>query len=139
MRALALLSIRLYQRYLSPLKGFRCAYCTATGRPTCSNYGYRAIKRHGILVGIALLKRRLARCGDAAERLTAATRRPPLLQRGDCDPGCAGGCDAVPDFDCDLPARTANCHRLNQCESFLGCSPGCDWPSRSERKRRNRQ
>jgi len=53
-RDLALLAITLYQRHLSPYKGFRCAYALHTGRASCSRLGYRAIRRHG-LRGLGLL------------------------------------------------------------------------------------
>lgn len=55
---LALLSIRLYQRVISPL------IPTGTCRfyPTCSAYGYEAIQRHGILRGGRLALGRVCRC-----------------------------------------------------------------------------
>ncbi|MCR5097605.1 MAG: membrane protein insertion efficiency factor YidD [Lachnospiraceae bacterium] len=49
--------IRLYQKYLSPLKTTRCPYC-----PTCSNYGIIAIKHHGPIKGGVLTAWRILRC-----------------------------------------------------------------------------
>lgn len=63
LQRLVLAAIRLYQRWLSPHKGFVCAYRVYTGRDSCSAYGYRVINRYGALVGLALLRRRLADCG----------------------------------------------------------------------------
>ena len=54
----ALLSgIRLYQAYLSPLKTVRCPYI-----PSCSSYGYEAVKRHGAFFGSLLAIYRIIRC-----------------------------------------------------------------------------
>jgi uncharacterized protein len=49
--------IRIYQLLLSPLFLPSCRYL-----PTCSDYAIEAIGRHGIMVGIGLAARRLARC-----------------------------------------------------------------------------
>jgi putative membrane protein insertion efficiency factor len=56
-RKLGILPIRLYQLTLSGFVGFHCRY-----QPTCSAYGIEAIERHGLLKGLALTLRRLARC-----------------------------------------------------------------------------
>jgi len=55
-RALALLLIRAYQRLISP--AFR-GHCRFT--PSCSEYAYEAIERHG-WKGVWLAARRLLRC-----------------------------------------------------------------------------
>ena len=44
-------AIGAYQRYLSPYKGFCCAYRAHTGRASCSALGARVIRRHGLLAG----------------------------------------------------------------------------------------
>lgn len=49
--------IRGYQRFLSPMFGNRCRYY-----PTCSSYMLIAIKRFGLLKGIALGTWRILRC-----------------------------------------------------------------------------
>ncbi len=50
--------IRLYQLTLSGFIGHTCRHL-----PTCSEYGYEAIARHGLLPGGWLTLRRVARCG----------------------------------------------------------------------------
>ena len=64
-----LLLIQGYKKWLSPLLGERCRFY-----PTCSEYTYEAIKKHGPLIGIALGIYRLLRC----------------------HPLCKGGYDPVP-------------------------------------------
>ena len=116
MRSVALAPIRLYQRHVSPHKGFRCAYGVHTGAASCSALGYRAIRRFGIAAGMAVLRQRLHRCGVAHRRFGAAVRPRHRLasQAGFCD-GCDGcdlstcdGCD-LGDWDCvdgcGLPGR----------------------------------
>ena len=96
---MTLAAIRGYQRYLSPRKGFSCAYRCATGRASCSGHGYRVIERCGLWTGLALLRRRLRRCGEVYRSRVVV--RHPLLhhQRGDCLPcDCDAGC--LPDLPC---------------------------------------
>lgn len=83
--SLALRAIRLYQRHLSPRKGFSCAYRVHKGGASCSAHGYRVIARHGLALGLPLLRRRLRRCGEVHE--AARTFPDPALryQRGECD------------------------------------------------------
>lgn len=54
----ALALIRAYQRFLSPLLPAVCRF-----QPTCSQYAYEAIARHGLVRGGALAAARLVRCG----------------------------------------------------------------------------
>jgi putative membrane protein insertion efficiency factor len=56
-RRLLVLPIRVYQRFLSPLKPPSCRF-----EPSCSEYGARAILVHGPLKGIALGTWRILRC-----------------------------------------------------------------------------
>lgn len=120
-----LAAIRFYQRFLSPLKGFRCAYHAHTGRQSCSHLGFRTVRRYGALAGLVVLRQRLYLCGVAHRRYSPPLRRPPLAQRGDCD--------IVP-CDCDLPST-------NPCScagDILGNCGSCDWPDR-RRKERERE
>jgi len=57
MRRLALGLIRLYQRTLSQALPSTCRF-----RPSCSEYGYQAIARYGLLRGGWLALCRLGRC-----------------------------------------------------------------------------
>ena len=97
MKALALAAISIYQRYISPHKGFCCAYRVHTGFSSCSALGFRAIRRLGVLRGVKALRQRLDLCRVAHGRLATTRLRPPASQRGDCDIvspiGCA--CDAA--------------------------------------------
>ena len=50
--------MRLYQLTLSSLLGQHCRHL-----PTCSEYAYEAVARHGLLRGSWLATWRVARCG----------------------------------------------------------------------------
>jgi uncharacterized protein len=49
--------IRLYQRAVSPLLGPCCRYY-----PSCSQYALEALESHGLMRGLWLGARRIARC-----------------------------------------------------------------------------
>ena len=49
--------IRLYQKYISPMKRTKCPYI-----PTCSQYGLEAIQKYGALKGGLLAVWRILRC-----------------------------------------------------------------------------
>ena len=57
MRKLALAAIRGYQSTISPSLPQSCRF-----EPSCSQYSYEAIERHGTLRGGWLTLRRLLRC-----------------------------------------------------------------------------
>ena len=49
--------IRFYQRIISPLFPPSCRFV-----PSCSQYTYEAVQRHGVWHGLALGLRRVLRC-----------------------------------------------------------------------------
>ena len=57
MKRLTLALIRFYQRSVSPFRPAACRF-----QPTCSQYGYAAVERHGVLKGGWLMLRRIGRC-----------------------------------------------------------------------------
>lgn len=57
MKRAVLLSIRLYQKAISPYLPSACRHT-----PTCSHYSQEAIQRHGVTRGCWLGLRRLSRC-----------------------------------------------------------------------------
>lgn len=57
MKYIMIWMIRIYRKYLSPLKSTKCPYF-----PTCSEYGLEAIEKYGALKGGALAVWRILRC-----------------------------------------------------------------------------
>ena len=73
MRPIALLIVGLirgYQYFISPLLPPSCRF-----EPTCSHYAMTALRRHGVVLGLALATWRILRC----------------------NPYCSGGIDEVPE------------------------------------------
>lgn len=68
-RHVALGSIRLYQKTLSPDHSWLSSFTMHGCRyyPTCSEYNYTAIERFGIIKGIWLGSRRILRCHPLAK------------------------------------------------------------------------
>jgi hypothetical protein len=56
-KRVALALIRFYQGSVSSFRPAACRF-----QPTCSQYGYEAIERHGVLKGSWLALRRIGRC-----------------------------------------------------------------------------
>jgi putative component of membrane protein insertase Oxa1/YidC/SpoIIIJ protein YidD len=142
MRALALAAIGGYQRYLSPYKGFCCAYRAHTGHASCSALGLRAIRRFGVWRGLALLQRRLDLCGVAHRRYRAVRLQ---AQRGEVDADCGGAdswglpgdggvCDVVECCDDGDRSRSRRRRRSEQEERQIHVPPA-RWPG-EERDRR---
>ena len=57
MRKFLILSIKFYQKWISPLKPPTCRFI-----PTRSNYAITAIERYGIIKGGVLAVKRLLKC-----------------------------------------------------------------------------
>lgn len=57
MKWLALRTLRLYKRFLSPMLPSACRF-----EPTCSVYMYQAIDKHGVFKGGWMGIRRIGRC-----------------------------------------------------------------------------
>lgn len=134
MKALALLAIRGYQRYLSPRKGFCCAYAAFTGHASCSALGYRAIRRFGVIDGIALLDRRLYKCGVAYRRHRPAAPRALGRQGGFLDCACDAPGDCSSPCNCGLPDACA-WPQEKSCPCDLSSDCSCDLGD-CDRKRR---
>ena len=93
-RVLGTALVRFYQLTLSGFIGNSCRHL-----PTCSEYGYEAIARHGLLAGSWLALRRVARCGPFGS--WGFDPVPPTLARGcacSTDDGLAL-CEAAHDAD----------------------------------------
>lgn len=112
-RTLILRLIEIYWLYVSPRKGFHCAYRVRMDARSCSSFGFEAIRRHGPLVGLRLLGRRLAKCAEAGRLETTRSKSIAVrahYQRGHCD---------LPVGDC---GSVHGCHA----SEILGCLPSDD-------------
>lgn len=131
LKFIALRTIALYQRYLSPKKGFGCAYRVRVGGTGCSGFGKRVIEKRGFFLGLVLLRRRLSKCAWHAQQQSPRAALPRnMALRGQGGFVDCGGCDApscdVPSCDvpsCDVPS----CH-MPDCDLPSCHGPNCDVP-----------
>ena len=64
-KAMVLAGIGIYQRYLSPHKGFSCAHRRLYGGVSCSEYFRQAVRRYGAVGALPRLQQRFMDCGEA--------------------------------------------------------------------------
>jgi len=86
MKALLIGALRIYQYLFRPLLGANCRFY-----PSCSDYALEALAHHGVLRGLLLALRRLARChpwgGSGYDPVPPSAHRAgaaPRLHRHDC-------------------------------------------------------
>ena len=96
---LALLAISGYQRFISPHKGWRCAYAVLHDGSSCSAYGKHVIAQRGVISGAMSLWERFDQCHEAAVALAARSSGK------ECD--CCGWCWPEVERAADEAAREA--------------------------------
>ncbi len=136
MSRMALGAIWGYQRWLSPRKGYRCAYGALHGGTGCSGFAKAVIQREGLWRAVPLVRARFADCAAAAVTLQSraargddgqederrADRRACCLDMACAVPdgmSCLRGCgDGAEKTDCTPGCGDASCG----CD---GCNIGC--------------
>jgi putative component of membrane protein insertase Oxa1/YidC/SpoIIIJ protein YidD len=83
---LAIGSIKAYQKFVSPHKGYRCAHAQVHGGLSCSNYALAAIDENGVSRGLVLLIERFKECAAAANKQTGNTVCIPICIPFGCGP-----------------------------------------------------
>ena len=118
MKALSIGLITLYQRHISPHKGFRCAHAALHGEQGCSQAVKGIIAEQGLFGGWSDIRQRFRHCSEAYETLEKhRERRKKKSDSCDIDPctvvdcipwsrfrggsgggadGCDGPCDCNP-------------------------------------------
>ena len=107
--------IRLYQRYISPYKGFRCGFALINNTCSCSAFAQRAIAKHGTYAGWKLAKHRMKRCGQAVALYQKRLKKGHLHLKNSKRPNKGKKEDM-----CDLPFYVCDCADL--LSSFGKCS-----------------
>lgn len=80
--------IRVYQRYLSPIKGYGCAYRILYGGPSCSSVGLDAFNTYDFSDAILIMKSRFADCHKASKKLSSMGSTE-AIGFGCCGTGCS--------------------------------------------------
>ncbi|MCL2636277.1 MAG: membrane protein insertion efficiency factor YidD [Betaproteobacteria bacterium] len=98
---IAIHAIALYQKHLSPHKGWSCAYRVHTGDNSCSQHAKCTIEQAGFLRALPLIWRRLRACGHAHIALSNQASNRKDRGRSTCSAGatkdlgaeaCCTGC-----------------------------------------------
>ncbi|MGI0117057.1 membrane protein insertion efficiency factor YidD [Zooshikella sp. RANM57] len=89
--------IKLYQQYLSPYKGFRCAHAVLNKRDSCSVAVSKIIARRGFLRGYQDIKKQFLRCAMASQHLEDSKRKDKQPRKKDNPYYC---CLDMPVVDC---------------------------------------
>ena len=118
MKYIVVLLISFYQKFISPYKGFRCAYAVLHGGDSCSEAIKKIVLAKGCIGGYQETRERFKACKAANETLIRNLQRRDKNRCDDC-PDC--GCDCIeacssgksgkgdcgsydmPDISCDLP------------------------------------
>ena len=71
----AIAAITGYQKYISPRKGFSCAYRVLHNTDSCSQYIKKLITKYGIIDAIPLANQRFKSCKNASLILHSETQK----------------------------------------------------------------
>lgn len=125
MKYIVVFFINVYQRYISPYKGFRCAYAALNGGDSCSEAVKKIVLEQGCFNGRQEISARFKECRKA-NRLLALNRQ----NRSKCDGSEC--CDCLDCADVDLCARKKSCNPDFSCDlpscELSPCDSGFDLP-----------
>lgn len=129
-------SILFYQKYISPYKGFCCAYRHRTGGHSCSSFALKIVRRYGAFGLIRALPKQFKRC-ELAYLATQEEREEEQKKKekhGAFDWCVIDPCDCTPDLPKGCPSTPSDggaggCDMDLDCGVLDGCSnplDGCD-------------
>ncbi|MEM7182447.1 MAG: membrane protein insertion efficiency factor YidD [Spirochaetota bacterium] len=72
--SLSIYLIRLYQRFISPYKGFRCAHAAYHRGHSCSQAVIAILTKHGLWNGLSKIHLRFKHCKYAYHRIVASRK-----------------------------------------------------------------
>ena len=152
----AALLIRVYQRYLSPLKGYSCAHRVLYGNESCSQYVKQAILKQGLSDAWPSSRQRFRDCRSAYLTIMASRNDQDLREYEEfdddrsknkrnsrpCNPlngnnyHCSGDCfeifnfpctpDIIEALDCDLAGCDIGACDIGGCDIGACDIGGCD-------------
>ncbi|BDX08547.1 hypothetical protein MACH26_40680 [Planctobacterium marinum] len=116
MKTISILAIRIYQKFLSPYKGFRCAHAALYKGDSCSNAVLKIIEQQGLVRGYCLIRQRFNDC-KAAHVVLVEKKDKDKKEKGKwydcCDPSPACNVTSCSkNKGCDLPELPCDCSFL---------------------------
>lgn len=125
-RQFAIASIKLYQRYISPHKGFACAHRVLYGGESCSGYVKRAIAQKGLLEALSSAGERFDACKAASLILRSQQSESEKKNRQNAPTSCqcsSAASEACAQISCESCIALPDCSLLD-CGS-LDCISCC--------------
>ena len=123
---LSISAITLYQKHISPHKGYCCAHRAYTGEDSCSQYAKVAIAENGLFSAFPLIKEQFDKCSLAAEKMRKEREKKKKEKQDDATE-CLGdaACELIdPSCDCNIWGRLfrkkkshSDEYRSNECDS----------------------
>jgi len=120
MKSLAIWAINLYQKYVSPYKGYRCAYGVYHQNGTCSSIIKGHIQKEGLIKAYPLIRGQFQACKFAYDNLERKEqrrhkkeekrknkedkrkRKGTEVKKKDDGGGCSGDCSGCSSMDLDV-------------------------------------
>lgn len=103
---LSVTAINSYQYYISPHKGYCCAYRAYTGEDSCSQFEKVAIQNNGLFSSFPLIKEQFKKCNFAFEEIKKE-KENQKYKKSDACPDSLAGCSI---FD--------TCGTIGSCNPF---------------------
>lgn len=92
-RSLSSKLIEGYQKYISPRKGFSCAYRILHVRESCSQYAKRQIIEQGLINAMPLIRQRFQACNSANRVIRAKIQQVSYRRQ---EESCGSICGDAP-------------------------------------------
>jgi putative component of membrane protein insertase Oxa1/YidC/SpoIIIJ protein YidD len=128
-------SVKFYQKFISPYKGFHCAHSHHIGSISCSHYGLKVLnEQHGVYESLRLIQHRLKSCAHINQLYhnPKKTLSPMQKKQGGFVDGCDGAaCDGASCDGCDMPdcgSMAPDCNALTP-DCSLGSHEACSCAS----------
>ena len=103
LREIGLLFIYIYQKVISPKKGYKCAKGELYQNGTCSSTTKESFKKYGFISGMREYRRSSKECKKAYKTMKEKNKKDGTS----CD--CCSGC-SIPDFGCgSAPCEIGSC------------------------------
>ena len=111
------LSVGIYRRYISPRKGFKCAFAAEHGRLSCSDWAVRVLQRKGGAQFLIWLPRRFKSCEQSHRRLQLAAQQLPIHQESK---DAEGGAESLQGSKTTEKTGTSCGSNVGYCSADLG-------------------
>ena len=124
----ALGGIWIYQTYISPRKGFRCAHSVLHNGTGCSGYAKQAIRDRGVFYAIPPIRQRFKECKVAYFTLRNDQEQPDEPDKTKKSDSCTermrdGCCDAAIYEGCNVGS---SCFGHGLVKASKNCDLNCD-------------